>query len=133
MKYIIFLLITSFFSLSAQAARVQITANDVDDRIDVYIDGDHKDSCEWQSNPGCYVGLQGNLSGTHDIRFKLTNYVYRGPCLFGGCGKYAADLQIKSDGDVIWSKSIYRSDNSSGIKYNETIRCNFNTGSCWEK
>lgn len=126
-------LLLTIVSSASYAGSVVIEARDVDDRIDIYVDDVHQDSCEWSSNPGCYVGIKGRLSGTHDIRFKLTNYVYRGFCLTGGCGKYAADLAIRYNGDLLWSKSIYRRDNSRGVKYDTTIRCNFNSGSCWEK
>jgi len=125
------LLLSSFVPI--HAASVEITAEDVDDRIDIYVDGNHQDTCTWNSNPGCFAGITANLYGTHDIRFKLTNYVYNGFCMFGGCGKYSADLTIRSNGSGIWSKSIYRRDNSPGVKYDRTIRCDFGNGSCWER
>jgi hypothetical protein len=127
----ILLLLSSF--ITTYAAHVEITAANVDDRIDIYVDGNHQDDCTWGSNPGCYAGIKGNLYGTNDIRFKLTNYVYEGFCMFGGCGKYAADLSIRSNGRTIWSKSIYRRNNSYGVKYDQTIRCNFSTNDCWER
>lgn len=134
MKFREFLFLLSLFLFSnvSLAASVEISASDVDDRIDIYVNGAHQDSCEWNSNPGCFAGIRGELSGSNDIRFKLTNYVYRGFCLAGGCGKYAADLEIRMNGSLLWSKSIYRRDNSEGVKYDATIRCNFSAGVCRE-
>jgi len=132
MKHLFLGLLLMLVSAYSFAGTVKITADNVDDRIDIYVNDEHQDSCEWNGNPGCYAGVKGQLTGTHDIRFKLTNYVYRGFCLVGPCGKYSADLSIRMNGDLLWSKYIHRNDNSNGIKYDTTIRCNFSNGSCWE-
>ncbi len=124
----ILLLLSSF--ISSHAAYVEVTAENVDDRIDIYIDGEHQSTCTWSVNPGCVAGVEGELSGTHDIRFKLTNYVYSGFCI-GVCGKYAADLTITINQERAWSKNIHRRNNNRGVKYDQTIRCNFSRGSCW--
>lgn len=121
----------SLLATSAFSADVSISAVNVDDKIDIYVDGEHQSSCTWAGNPGCSARLVGNLSGTHTVRFKLTNYIYDGFCLAGGCGKYAADLEITSNGTTIWSDGVYERNNNPGVKYDKTLTCNFSSGSCY--
>lgn len=112
------------------AGQLSIYAQNVDDRVDIYYNGAHQASCTWASNPGCSTGVQGEASGTIEVRFKLTNFVYKGLCLTGRCGKFAGDFYIEHDGAIIWSDQVAQRNNDEGVKYDRTITCDLNTNRC---
>jgi len=107
------------------AVEVQLVAKNVDDRIDIYVDGKDVATCTWNMG-NCTAYKKLDLNGKHTIRFKLTNYVYNGFCLFGKCGKYSGDFAIAlGDGRALWSDSVYVRDNTAGVKYDKTLICIF--------
>jgi len=122
-KYILgFLILISF----ARATEVQLVAKNVDDKIDIYVDGKDVATCTWNMG-NCQAYKKLNLVGKHKIRFKLTNYVYKGFCMFGNCGKYSGDFAIAlGDGRALWSDSVYVRNNTEGVKYDKTLICMFN-------
>jgi hypothetical protein len=113
----------------ADAGNLVIEARNVDDRVDIYYNGSHQESCTWAKNPGCSTGVEGSATGVVTIRFKLTNFVYRGFCLSGSCGKYAGDFYVSHNGRTIWSDSVARKNNTEGVKYDVTITCDLNRNS----
>ena len=115
-----------------QAGDLAIYAKNVDDRVDIYYNGAHQASCTWAKNPGCNTGVNGSASGTIEVRFKLTNFVYKGVCLLGKgkCGKAAGDFYIEHNGAVIWSEGFAARDNTEGVKFDRTLTCNLSTNTC---
>ena len=117
------LLLVSILGLSF-ASDVTVVAKNVDDIAEIFVDS--KKVAEYQWNyANCNAGKTLQLQGKHKIRFKLTNLVYRGFCMFGKCGKYSGDFAIVVGNNVIWSDSLYVRDNSEGVKYDKTLVCNF--------
>ena len=109
----------------ASAVEVQLIAKNIDDRVDIYVDGDNVATCTWNME-NCQAYRKLNLTGKHKINFKLTNYVYKGFCLFGRCGKYSGDFAIAlGDGRALWSDAIYVRDNTKGVKYDKKLVCVF--------
>ena len=106
------------------AVNVRVIANNVDDIAEIFIDGRKVAECQWKYH-NCYAGKTLDLQGKHEIRFRLTNLVYRGPCLFGPCGKFNVDFAVAVNNKIIWSNSIYVRDNSEGVKYDKILICNF--------
>ncbi len=121
------------FATSSYAGTAIVQASGVDDRVEIYIDESLESTCEWDgSNASCGVKIK-NASGRTKIRIKLINYVYAGPCLLGGCGKYSGDFRISLNGDGLWTDSVYVRDNSPGLKYDTVIICDFSSEKCFEE
>lgn len=130
MKPIIAAAIMSIAAAGAAAAgTLKVTAKDVDDKIEIYVNGALQTSCEWEVNPGCFAGIEGEVDGTVEIRFVLTNYVYNGFCI-GTCGKWAGDLKIEHNGVTLWSESMNVKNNAEGVKYDRTLTCDLSRNSC---
>jgi len=106
------------------AVNVGVVAKNVDDIIQIYVDGQEVATCQWQG-ANCNTGKELNLKGKHTIEFKLTNLVYTGFCLFGGCGKYSGDFGVTANGKALWSGSVYVRDNTKGVKYDKVLECKF--------
>ena len=110
---------------------VLLLAEDVDDIMEIYLDGRLVDKCQWHSNPGCKARFKTHLSGKAQVRFRLINLVYSGPCfLFSSCGKWKADMSISIDGRRVWDDTVGRRENDAGVKYDVTLACDFDKRRC---
>jgi hypothetical protein len=111
---------------------IYVGARGVDDKAEIWVDGQLMGSCNWATNSAnCDFRVKVDMGSktSADIRFRLTNYKYTGFCL-GTCGKYTADFYVEgSNGVTEWDKSIAcaastscSGANSDGVKYDHTVK-----------
>ena len=101
---------------------------DIDDEVTLYINEKPVYKAKWAHhgvepdwyNFGHKPGDSGEIditsmlkSGTNSLRFELWNKAV--------CCSTALSIQVKNDGQTIFSDAFRKSDSSSGIKYNKTL------------
>ncbi len=104
-----------------------VNMTNIDDEVTLYINDEPLFISKW-GNYGCkpdwyYVAHQPGESGEIDI----TPYLHKGENSLrfvlwnsSGCCYTSLSFEIKKDGVTLFSDELYRSDSSSGIKYDET-------------
>ena len=110
---------------------IVVGASGVDDKVQIYVDDVEVGSCSWATSAAdCSVRMQVDLGTktTAKVRFKLTNYIYNGPCFPGPCGKYSGSFYVENaKGEREWSDSVSchvkscSDGNTAGVKYDRTV------------
>jgi len=107
-------------------AAIYVSANGVDDVIEILVDGELVGTCIWDvadCSVNQYVALG---QKTHaEVLFRLTNNEYESLCLIGPCGKYSGEFEVRSEGgEALWSDRVYCHSNQGcpgantpGVKY----------------
>lgn len=110
---------------------IYVGASGVDDMVEIFVDDQPVGTCSWSTSAAdCSVRVRVDLGSktSAKVRFKLTNYVYNGPCFPGPCGKYTGTFYV--DGvtgereftDAVSCRAASCSDgNTAGVKYDRTV------------
>jgi len=107
---------------------VNISMKGVNDIGEVFIDGKKIAFCKRKLNEfGCDINKTIKLAGKHIIRFKLISTDESDPRLLGiEKHFYSSSFSIKVNNKKLYWDYIYRvGDNSTGIKYDQTLICYF--------